>query len=182
VISSPSRRRRQLTKTKRNSFLLAIRTQTMLPADLRETAICRVAALNRAWYEWEHHAPLLRCEEGVTDSFVQAVFSVAPGSWLSDGEGASMTPGRRHALVLAFTDALTLGPAVPADLFASLRSEFDERAIVELSATIGAYNCVSRFLVALDVGERLGDEGMRVAIEHAGGVEAGSTPAPRTTG
>jgi alkylhydroperoxidase family enzyme len=137
-----------------------------------------VAALNRAWFEWEHHAPLLR-REGVTDAFVQAVFGAAPGSWLAEGEAASAAPDRRRALVLAFTDALTLGPAVPADLFARLRSEFDERALVELSATVGAYNCVSRFLVALDVGERLGDEGMRVAVEHAGGVEPGSAPAPR---
>jgi alkylhydroperoxidase family enzyme len=166
----------------RNSFLLAIRTQTTLPADLRETAICRVAALNRAWFEWEHHAPLLRREAGVTDAFVQAVFGAAPGSWLGEGEAASTAPGRRHALVLAFADALTLDSAVPADLFAGLRSEFDERALVELSATVGAYNCVSRFLVALDVGERLGDEGMRTAIERAGGVEAGSAPAPRTAG
>jgi alkylhydroperoxidase family enzyme len=157
----------------RNSFLLAIRTQTTLPADLRETAICRVAALNRAWFEWEHHAPLLRREDGITDAFVQAVFGAAPGSWL---EG---TPGRRE-LVLAFTDALTLGPAVPADLFKQLHADFDERALVELSATVGAYNCVSRFLVALDVGERLGDEGMRVAVEHAGGVEPGTAPAPRS--
>jgi alkylhydroperoxidase family enzyme len=178
----PHPRWRQITKTKRNSFLLAIRTQTTLPADLRETAICRVAALNRAWFEWEHHAPLLRREEGVTDAFVQAVFGAAPGSWLGEGEGASATPARRHALVLAFADALTLGAAVPADLFASLQAEFDDRALVELSATVGAYNCVSRFLVALDVGERLGDEGMRVAIERAGGVEAGSAPAPRTAG
>jgi hypothetical protein len=28
-----------------------------------------------------------------------------------------------------------------------------DREVVELTATVAAYNCVSRFLVALDVGE-----------------------------
>jgi len=35
-----------------------------------------------------------------------------------------------------------------------------EREMVEVTATVAAYNCVSRFLVALEVGERVweGDE------------------------
>ena len=35
---------------------------------------------------------------------------------------------------------------------------FGERGVVEITATVAAYNCVSRFLVALDVGERNGEE------------------------
>jgi len=65
-------------------------------------------------------------------------------------------------------------------LFARVKGVFDDRAIAELSATIGAYNCVSRFLVALDVGERLGDEGLAKALELVGGIELGTKPAPRT--
>lgn len=40
---------------------------------------------------------------------------------------------------------------VPNDVFAQVREHFAERAIVELTATIAAYNCVSRFLEALRV-------------------------------
>ncbi|RAL64087.1 hypothetical protein DID88_003275 [Monilinia fructigena] len=43
---------------------------------------------------------------------------------------------------------------VPEEVFEELKRWFDEKEIVELTATVAAYNCVSRFLVALDVGER----------------------------
>jgi alkylhydroperoxidase family enzyme len=48
----------------RNSFLGAIRTGTTLSTAVRETAICRVAVLNKAWYEWESHSPILKSGEG----------------------------------------------------------------------------------------------------------------------
>ena len=37
-------------------------------------------------------------------------------------------------------------------VFEALRPHFDDRAITELTATVGAYNLVSRFLIALQVG------------------------------
>ena len=42
---------------------------------------------------------------------------------------------------------------MPDDVFAKLREHFSEKEIVEITATVAAYNWVSRFLVALDVGE-----------------------------
>jgi alkylhydroperoxidase family enzyme len=35
------------------------------------------------------------------------------------------------------------------ELFDRVRTHLDERGVVELTATVGAYNLVSRFLVAL---------------------------------
>lgn len=55
--------------------------------------------------------------------------------------------------VLHYTDAMTRDIKVPDPIFTGLRQFFNEREIVEVTATIAAYNCVSRFLVALDVGE-----------------------------
>ncbi|QIW95487.1 hypothetical protein AMS68_001005 [Peltaster fructicola] len=49
-----------------NSFLGSIRTGTTLAASLRETAICRVAVLNQAWYEWEQHVPILKDSDGIS--------------------------------------------------------------------------------------------------------------------
>ena len=49
---------------------------------------------------------------------------------------------------------MTLNVTVPDDVFANLKKYFSEKEVVEITATIAAYNCVSRFLVALDVGER----------------------------
>jgi alkylhydroperoxidase family enzyme len=40
---------------------------------------------------------------------------------------------------------------VPDDVFAPVRQHFDDREITELTATIAAYNLVSRFLEALHV-------------------------------
>lgn len=58
-----------------------------------------------------------------------------------------------HAAVLEYTDAMTVGCVVPKMVFDRLENIFDEREVTEITATVAAYNCVSRFLVALDVGE-----------------------------
>jgi alkylhydroperoxidase family enzyme len=61
--------------------------------------------------------------------------------------------------VLAYTDAMTLDVRVPDAVFAELKKHFSEQEVVEITATVAAYNCVSRFLVALDVGETNGQSG-----------------------
>ncbi|KAF2825640.1 4-carboxymuconolactone decarboxylase-like protein [Ophiobolus disseminans] len=135
-----------------NSFLGAIRTKTSLSTAIRETAICRVAVLNKAWYEWESHSPILKSADDVTDAHVAAVLQSPAhsvnGGIQSDALGA----------VLSYTDAMTLNVTVPDEVFANLKKHFSEKEAVEITATVAAYNCVSRFLVALDVGERNAQE------------------------
>ena len=65
----------------------------------------------------------------------------------------------RHAAVLSYTDTMTLDISVPDKVFAELKKHFSEQEVVEITATVAAYNCVSRFLVALDVGETNGQRG-----------------------
>lgn len=60
---------------------------------------------------------------------------------------------------MSYTDAMTLSVSVPDEVFAKLKANFSEKEVVEITATIAAYNCVSRFLVALDVGERNAQKG-----------------------
>jgi alkylhydroperoxidase family enzyme len=107
-------------------------------------AISRVAALNSAWYEWEAHAPLLEKTGAVSEAAVEA---------LKDRSKVGEGMDEQHAAVVAVTDAMTLNVIVPDAKFEKLKSLFSEREVVEIVATISAYNCVSRFLVALDVGE-----------------------------
>jgi alkylhydroperoxidase family enzyme len=64
-------------------------------------------------------------------------------------ESELFTPDQRAAL--AYAEAMTRQVQVPPDIFAQVRAHFDDRALVELTATIGAYNMVSRFLEALEV-------------------------------
>jgi alkylhydroperoxidase family enzyme len=134
-----------------NSLLGAIRTKTSLPTDLREIAICRVALVNEAWYEWMHHAPILQQAEGFTDQMLEVVRR------LDQAEGRGPLSEKQWA-VLRYADAMTRDVKVDDGLFGELTSVagFTEKEIVELTATVAAYNCVSRFLVALDVGEMNG--------------------------
>lgn len=146
-----------------SSFLGAIRQETSLPADIRELCICRVAILNGAAYEWEHHAPILKSEGKLSEEALEEVkerkawrgWENAVGDNGEEKEKGQVE-GRlseRQKAVLAYADAMTIGIKVSDEIFAWLRRLFDDREIVEITATVAAYNCVSRFLVALDVGE-----------------------------
>ena len=55
--------------------------------------------------------------------------------------------------VLVYVDAMTRDVNVEDATFEEVRKWFSETESVELTATVAAYNAVSRFLVALDVGE-----------------------------
>jgi AhpD family alkylhydroperoxidase len=122
-------------------MLTAVRNRSSVPADLREMVIMRVAVLNRAPYELEAHRPVaLRC--GVSETKIEALRAREPG--------AAFTPLERA--VLALTDAMTREIQVPDSLFEPLRAHFDSRVLVELVATVAAYNMVSRLLEALHIG------------------------------
>lgn len=130
-----------------NSLLGAIRTRGILSSDLREIIICRVALINRAWFEWEHHLPILQRSDDFTDDMLEVVRRVDT----TDDRG---TLNDKQWSVLRYTDAMTKIVKVPDDIFTGLqRVGFNEQEIVEISVTAAAYNMVSRFLVALDIGE-----------------------------
>lgn len=54
--------------------------------------------------------------------------------------------------MLTLTDTMTRNVQVPDAQFEPLRAHFDARGLVELAATVAAYNMVSRFLEALNIG------------------------------
>jgi 4-carboxymuconolactone decarboxylase len=121
------------------TLLTAIRRQSTLAATLRELVILRIAALNRATYEFDAHAPIAR-EAGLSEQKIAAISS------------ANLEPfDAQERLVLEYCDVMTREVHVPDELFARIKREFDETRIVELTATIAAYNMVSRFLEALHV-------------------------------
>ncbi|QDS77113.1 hypothetical protein FKW77_000914 [Venturia effusa] len=164
-----------------NSFLRAIRTSTTLSASLREAAISRVAILNRAWYEFEHHAPLLLKDGGFPVAGLRYIVSAPPSTKTQSPHVVNESIGidAQHAAVLSYTDYSTLAVEVPDDIFATIKNTFTDREIVEMTATIGAYNCVSRFLVALDVSESNGDKGMEASLKHVSQELVGIRPASR---
>lgn len=122
-----------------NSLLGAVRSKFALPSDVREMAILRIAVLNRAPYEWDAHLPVAR-GEGLEEEIIRKL-----------GEDEPELANPIHDAVLKYTDAMTQSVFVSDTNFGTLRSHFDDTSIAELTATIAAYNMVSRFLVALDV-------------------------------
>ena len=54
---------------------------------------------------------------------------------------------------LAYADWMTKNIQVPDRVFEAVRAVLDDRQITELTSTVGCYNMVSRFLIALDVGD-----------------------------
>ncbi|KND88921.1 hypothetical protein TOPH_06508 [Tolypocladium ophioglossoides CBS 100239] len=134
-----------------NAFLGAIRTKTSLSANVREIAISRVAVCNKAWYEWKHHAPLA-AQAGVS----QAALEVVKTEGALDGTDRPQELSEKLWAVLLYTDEMTRNVQVKDETFALVKSLFNDQEVVEITATIATYNCVSRFLVALDVGERNG--------------------------
>jgi alkylhydroperoxidase family enzyme len=90
---------------------------------------------------------------GVTDAHVSAVLGSPPNQVNKGMQSDAL------AAVLSYTDAMTLSVTVRDEVFANLKKHFSDQEVVEITATIAAYNCVSRFLVALDVGERNAQKG-----------------------
>ena len=126
------------------AMLTAIRLNTSLSPRVRELIILRVATLNNAPYEFDAHVP-----HALAAGMPQAVVEQLRG-----GPRADAVQGLEagEADVLALTDAMTRDIEVPDALFAPLRSRYNDQELVELAATVAAYNMVSRFLVALRVG------------------------------
>jgi AhpD family alkylhydroperoxidase len=124
-------------------YLTSIRSASSLPGAIRELVIMRIAHLNRAPYEAHQHAPIAE-REGLSAEQIEAI---------PDWHGAPLFDARERA-VLAYADAMTSAIQVPDDIFGAVQAEFDTRQVVELTATIAAYNMVSRFLEALEIRPR----------------------------
>lgn len=121
-------------------YLTAIRQKTSLAGDLRELIIMRIALLNGAPYEADQHAPIA-LKEGVSQEQLDA---------LKNWQDSELFLARTQA-VLAYTDAMTQQIQVPKKIFDQIKTHFSHQEIVEITATIGAYNMVSRFLEALTI-------------------------------
>lgn len=117
-----------------------IRYETTFSPRLRELIVARIGVRNGARYEVEaHRAHALA--EGITEAQLAAI-----GHWRESGL-FDATDGA----VLTYTDAITDDIKVSDEIFAAVRPLFDDRQLVELTATIASYSFVSRFLVALQI-------------------------------
>ena len=122
------------------NFLTAIRQKCTLAADLRELVIMRVAILNGAQYEADQHAPIA-LSVGVSEAQLRELTT-----W---EESSEFSARQRSALLL--TDQMTKTVQIDPRLINDLSAFLSDREVVELVATVAAYNMVSRFLEALGI-------------------------------
>lgn len=122
------------------TFLTAIRQKSSLNGALRELVIMRVALLNHAPYEADQHAPIA-LSEGVSEGKLAG---------LADWPQCPLFDEHERA-VLAYVDDMTRNVQVDDKVFTAVENLFAPQQLVELTATIAAYNMVSRFLEALQI-------------------------------
>ncbi|NYT23951.1 carboxymuconolactone decarboxylase family protein [Alcaligenaceae bacterium] len=121
------------------SFFTAIRQKCSLPGRIRELVIMRIASIHGASYEFSAHKPFALAE-GITLDQIES---------LRNGSVSAFNDTERS--VLAYCEHMTNEVAVPQEIFDSVKAHFNDQQMVELTATIAAYNLVSRFLEAMQI-------------------------------
>ncbi|MEO8627650.1 MAG: carboxymuconolactone decarboxylase family protein [Betaproteobacteria bacterium] len=121
-------------------FFTVIRQQSDLPDRYRELAIMVIAVVNGADYEFRQHVPFA----------LSAGLSQAQLDTLASWRESTLFDAADRA-VLDYAESMTRDVHVPQSVFDAVAQHFDAHLIVDLSATIGGYNLVSRVLEALKV-------------------------------
>ena len=127
-----------------NAMFAVIRNELQVPRHVNELAICAVARLNDADYEWIQHAPEFLAAGGSQaqlDALDDVTAACHDKSLFDDVERAA----------LRLTLDMTREVRVRTEVIERARSLLGERQLVELVGTIAGYNMVSRFLVVLGI-------------------------------
>jgi alkylhydroperoxidase family enzyme len=126
-----------------NAYVGAVRRELAVSPRLKELAICMVARITGAGYEFKHHWP----------EYVKAGGDDALRSHLDNPDRALTDPAFNadEQLAMRYAATMTRDVKVPDALFAEIRARFNESEVVELTAAIATYNMVARILVALEV-------------------------------
>ncbi|KAF8632660.1 hypothetical protein AX17_004793 [Amanita inopinata Kibby_2008] len=154
-----------------NSLLGAIRTKGALPGDVRELMILRVAAVNRAAFEWIQHEHVGR-SHGLTTAQLYVIRDTSAPLPPAKGILSAL-----QTSALRFADASTRNVKVSKEITDDLHRDLLEwmrendqgsgdvaeadrlqDLYVEAAAVVATYNMVSRFLVTTDVAGLSDDE------------------------
>lgn len=128
-----------------NTYMGSIRRDLKLAPRLRELAVCAIARLNGADYEMLQHAPEFLAAGG-RQSQLDALDAIDTAQLnIAEFDHAEIA-------VLKLTREMTLTIEVSAATMKEIRALLPNEQVVEIVATIAAYNMVSRFLVALSIG------------------------------
>ena len=113
---------------------------TSLDPVLREIAIVRVGVLSKASYEVYQHEAISR-RLRMSDALIAGIHE-GPDAAVFDGD---------QRLVMTYTDDVVLNVRASDATFVPAHARFGDKALQELTITIGYYMMVSRFLETFDV-------------------------------
>jgi alkylhydroperoxidase family enzyme len=131
-----------------NVFMKNVRQDLSTSPKLRELAICAVALLTGASYEYHHHAPEFVKAGGTQaelDALDQALQHLPEQGVTADALGL------RERLVVQWSAQMTRQVKVTEELMGQLKQHFDTTEIVEITTTIASYNMVARILLTTGV-------------------------------
>lgn len=131
-----------------NVYLKAVRTELAVDRRLRELAICTVALLTGAAYEYHHHS-IDFLSAGGTQAQLDVLAAHLKQNPLQALMDSSMSA--TETIVIQYAAQMTQQVQVDNPVFAQMQQHFDTTALVELTSSIATYNMVARFLVALDI-------------------------------
>jgi alkylhydroperoxidase family enzyme len=135
-----------------NVYLKAVRTELPTSRKLRELAICTVALLTGAAYEYHHHAPDFLAAGGTQAELDALNLLLAPFIQRKEPLAQqNVAQAAIETIVIQYAFEMTVNVKVADATFAALQKHFDTTQIVELTSAIATYNMVARFLVALGV-------------------------------
>jgi alkylhydroperoxidase family enzyme len=127
-----------------NAFLGEVRNNLELSPRMRELAMCQVALLNGADYEFHHHAPEY-LKAGGTQAQLDALCGLIDEADAFDAN---------ERAIMALIRAVTVDVEVNDAVFDAARAALaNDQLVVELVGVTATYNMVSRFLVALGVAQ-----------------------------
>jgi alkylhydroperoxidase family enzyme len=128
-----------------NTFLGEVRNHLSLSPKLKEIAMCVVAVLNQAIYEFHHHAPEY-IKAGGSPEQVEGLKAVGTPHYTPHLFDAA------EQAAIQLTLEMTRHIRVSDETFAAaLKALPNQQAVVELIGVAATYNMVSRFLVALEI-------------------------------
>lgn len=127
-----------------NAHLKEIRENLSIHPKYKEIGMCGVAILNRAEYEFIHHAPEL-LKAGGTQAQVEELRKLG-----TDAFNTSLFAPLEQD-VIALTFHMTRHVEVPMEIMERLKKTIGNQQTVEMVAVIATYNMVSRFLIATGV-------------------------------
>jgi alkylhydroperoxidase family enzyme len=127
-----------------NAFLGTVRQRLSLRPTVREIVMCVVAIHNKAEYEYVHHSR----------EFLAAGGSAEQIKAMDNPMQASMNevlfdPQERVAFQI--TLEMTRDIQIADETLAKAKRVFNNEELIDLMVTVGAYNMVSRIVVACDI-------------------------------